>query len=93
MVKGISSSQDLATLKAAKEAQDKRLKRTCAEFESIFITYMLKSMRKTVNEVGVLGKSNESEIFTSMFDEKLAQVIAKSGGIGLGKLLFQGFKD
>jgi flagellar protein FlgJ len=93
MLKGISSSQGLAGLHADKEAQNNRLKRTCAEFESIFITYMLKSMRKTVNEVGVFGKSNESEIFTSMFDEKLAQGIAKSGGIGLGELLFQRFKD
>ena len=93
MLKGILSSQGLAELKADKEAKNKRLQRTCAEFESIFITYMLKSMRKTVNEVGVLGKSNESEIFTSMFDEKLAQGIAESRGIGLGELLFQHLKD
>ena len=75
-----------------KAARDTRLKRACAEFESIFITYILKSMRKTILEDGLLGNSNESKIFNAMFDEKLAQGIAKSGGIGLGKMLFEQVK-
>ena len=93
MLKEISSFPDLSGLQADKEAKNSKLQKTCAEFESIFITYMLKSMRKTVNEVGVLGNSNESKIFTSMFDEKVAQGIAESRGIGLGELLFQHLKD
>ena len=92
MIKGVSYSQGLAGLQADKEAKNNRLQRTCAEFESIFITYMLKSMRRTVNEVGVLGQSNESKMFQSMFDEKLALEIAHSGGIGLGEMLFEQIK-
>lgn len=69
-----------------------RLKKTCAEFESIFITYMMKSMKKTIGEDGLLGNSNEAKIFTSMFDEKLALEIARGGGIGLGKVLFEKLK-
>ena len=69
-----------------------RLKKTCAEFESILITYMLKSMRETVVEDGILGNSNENKIFNSMFDEKLALEIARGGGIGLGKMLFEKLK-
>ena len=69
-----------------------RLKKTCDEFESILITYMLKSMRKTVGEGGIFGNSNESKIFKSMFDEKLALEIAREGGIGLGKMLFENLK-
>ncbi len=90
MLKGIIS--DLPLPELHKDAGDNRLERTCAEFESIFITYMLKSMRNTVVEGGLLVKSNEGKIFNSMFDEKLGQGIANSGGIGLGKMLFEQLK-
>jgi len=90
MLKGVASDPGLTGLH--KDAGDNRLKRTCAEFESIFITYMLKSMRNTIVEDGLLGNSNERRIFNSMFDEKLALGIAKSGGIGLGKMLFEQLK-
>jgi len=90
MLKGILSAPSLTELH--KDPSDSKLKRTCAEFESIFITYMLKSMRNTVVEGGLLVKSNEGKIFNSMFDEKLGQGIANSGGIGLGKMLFEKLK-
>ena len=91
MDNGIPSDPRLTELH--KDIWNNRLKRTCVEFESIFITYMLKSMRKTVVEDGLFGKSNESKIFKSMFDEKLALGIARGGGIGLGKMLFEKLKD
>jgi len=90
MLKGITANQTL--MGSHKEAGDNRLKKTCLEFESIFITYMLKSMRSTIVEGGLLGNSNEKKIFNLMFDEKLALGIAKSGGIGLGKMLFEQLK-
>lgn len=75
-----------------KDAWNNRLKRTCTEFESIFITYMLKSMRNTLVEDGLFGKTNEAKIVKSMFDEKLALGIARGGGIGLGTMLFEELK-
>lgn len=90
MVNGIASGSGLTGLH--NDVRYTGLKRACAEFESILITYMLKSMRNTVVEDGLLGKSNEGKIFNSMFDEKLGLGIAKSGGIGLGKMLFERLK-
>ena len=78
---------------ADKDGSQSRLKGVCAEFEAIFTTYLLKSMRKTVVETGLLGNSNESKIYKSMFDEKLAIQISRSGGIGLGKVLFERLKN
>lgn len=69
-----------------------KMEKACAEFESIFINHMLKSMRDTVSEDGLLGDSNESKIIRSMFDENLSRGIAKSGGFGLGKMLFESLK-
>lgn len=75
-----------------KDASLNGLEKVCAEFESIFITYMLKSMRKTIGEDSPIGNSNEMKIIKSMFDENLALGISKSGGMGLGKMLFERLK-
>jgi len=73
--------------------RQEKLEKTCSEFESIFITYMLKSMRSAVTEDGLLGNSNESKIIRSMFDENLALSMAKGQGMGLGRMLFESLKD
>jgi len=75
------------------DSKQEGLKKACAEFESIFINYMLKSMRSSVSETGFIGNSEESKIIKSMFDENLADRIAASRGIGLGNMLFEKLKD
>ncbi|MBN1225602.1 MAG: rod-binding protein [Deltaproteobacteria bacterium] len=72
--------------------RNKRLENVCTEFESIFITHMLKAMGKTVDKGGLLGNSNENKIIKSMFDENLANSIARAGGIGIGAMLFEKLK-
>ena len=91
MIKEITANENL--VKPHHMAADNKLKKTCADFESIFLTYMLKSMKTTSDQNGLLGNSNDSKIIKSMFDETLALGIAKSGGIGLGKMLFEAFRD
>jgi flagellar protein FlgJ len=76
-----------------KDAREARLRRACLEFESLFVSHMLKAMRKTIPEGGLIGEKNEGRIFKSMFDEKLALEIAQSGGIGLGEMLFEQVKE
>lgn len=90
MVQGIAFDPLLAGF--TKDAHDSRLRNTCAEFEAILITSLLKSMRKSVGGEGLFGKSNESKLVRSMYDENLALGIAQAGGIGLGEMLFQHIK-
>ncbi len=68
-----------------------KLKKACSDFESIFINYMLKSMRTAFSEDGILENNNESRIIQSMFDENLSVAMAKGNGMGLGKMLFKSF--
>lgn len=91
MVNGVVLDQGGAGLH--KDVREARLKRACLEFESLFVSHMLKAMRKTVSEGGLIRESNEGKIFKSMFDEKLALEIAHSGGIGLGEILFEQIKE
>ena len=85
MIQGATNAPDLL--------RQEKLENACSEFESIFITYMLKSMRTAVTEDGLLGNNNESKIIRSMFDENLARGIATGKGMGLGKMLFETLKD
>jgi flagellar protein FlgJ len=78
---------------APNDIRQAKLEKACSDFESIFITYMLKSMRTAVTEDGFLENSNESKIIRSMFDENLALGMSKGKGMGLGKMLFENLKD
>ena len=91
MLKPVASNPAVKALN--EEVSRARLQKACKELESIFITHMLKSMRATVDEGGLIEDSNASQIIKSMFDENLARGIAQGGGIGLAKILFESLKD
>ena len=67
----------------------KSLKSTVADFESIFIYYMLQTLRKTVPKDGLFSQETSSkDTYNMMLDQKLAEDLAlKGGGIGLQKML------
>lgn len=74
----------------SEDREEKRLKDACKDFEAIFTGMMLKSMRSTVPEDSLFGKSNQKEIFQSMFDQEIANDIAHSDkSLGLGDALYQ----
>ena len=72
-----------------KDASQEKLKKACADFESIFLSYMLKTMRAGVSGIDPVGKSHETKMLYAMFDEKLSEEIAGSGGIGLSNILLE----
>ncbi|MTI46851.1 rod-binding protein [Sporosalibacterium faouarense] len=80
-------------LENAKE--DKHLMKACQEFESIFVHMMLKQMRATVPEGGLVEKSQGEEIFEDMYDQEIAKNISQSQnqGIGLAKIIYQQMKQ
>ena len=91
MIDAILPDTPTSNLDAGKHPQ--KLKQACAEFESLFLNYLLKSMRASVPEGGLIDQSEESKMFKSMLDEKLADEISASGGLGLGEILYQKLKD
>ncbi|MEK6531447.1 MAG: peptidoglycan DD-metalloendopeptidase family protein [Deltaproteobacteria bacterium] len=65
------------------------IRRAVKEFESLFISQMLKEMRSTVMQSELMHSSNSEDIYTSMLDTELSKVMANSGGIGLGDMLLR----
>ncbi|MFA5577317.1 MAG: rod-binding protein [Tissierellaceae bacterium] len=77
-----------------KDEDDKKLMEVCKEFESVFIHMMLKEMKKTVPDNGIIEKSQASLIFEDMHLEELSKEMAKGdSGMGIAKVLYQQFKD
>ena len=52
------------------------------EFESYFVSYMLKVMRETVPQ-GELTANKMGEMFYSFYDQEIGKRIAESGSLGL----------
>ncbi|MDQ1318115.1 MAG: peptidoglycan hydrolase FlgJ [Candidatus Poribacteria bacterium] len=67
---------------------DVKMRGVCQEFESVFVSYLLKSMRKTVQN-NAEGDGFSREVYTSMMDEEIAKVVAKGPGIGLADTLYR----
>lgn len=85
-------SQIDPTLSAASTdggARDAKLRQACADFESIFVNYVLRSARKALPHQGLFHDSREGKIYESMMDEHMAQSVAKGRGLGLGALLYK----
>jgi murein DD-endopeptidase MepM/ murein hydrolase activator NlpD len=66
------------------------LKKVAQDFESLFVAYLLKVMRETIEESGDgaqagLGKS----IYTELFDEEISKTIAKQSTLGISDMLMK----
>jgi peptidoglycan hydrolase FlgJ len=72
----------------AAEAEKQKLKKACADFESLFVYNLLKTMRQSVPKGGLLGNGPGKDIYEMMFDQQIAKSVAsKPGGIGLQQML------
>jgi flagellar protein FlgJ len=70
-----------------------KLQKVSRDFESIFLAYMLKTMRGTVEKGGLLPANEGEQIFSDMRDEEVSKGMANAGGIGLSRLLVEQLKQ
>lgn len=73
---------------------DKILKELADEFVSILIKEMLKSMRNTVPEDGLMNGGFAEDIFTDMLDEEYSKnSVGQMGFSSLGRILYEQLKQ
>jgi len=65
------------------------LKRVSQEFESLFVAYLLKVMRETVEESGLTEGSFGKSIYTDLFDQEFSRSISQHGALGISDLLLK----
>jgi Rod binding domain-containing protein len=68
------------------EVQKKRLRENCREFESVMISYMMKTMRDGTIRAEEPG--NAREIYEDMFAGQVSKVIGRNSALGVGDMLY-----
>ncbi len=65
------------------------LRQACEDFESVFVAYLLKSMRKTVPKSELMNGGLSEDTYMSMMDDEIASAVAKGPGIGLAAAIYR----
>lgn len=71
-----------------RQKTDEELKILSQQFESLFISFLFKSMRETVPKSGLFD-SFAQEMYQSMFDQELGNQVSQQRGIGLADSLYR----
>jgi len=79
-----------AAQSATGHARDVELKKAAHEFEAIFISYLLKVMRETIEESGLTDGGFGKTVYTELFDEEMSRTVAQQGPLGLSALILKG---
>lgn len=74
---------------ASVAGQDKKLKQACQDFESVFMGFVLKGMRKTVQKSDLFGSNKAEDMFTDMMDDEVCKSASKSNSMGIADLLYR----
>ena len=67
---------------------DRKLLDACYEMESIFVGYMLRSMRRTIDESDFFGKSMAKDIFRDMLYDEYAKTMARTDQLGIARQIY-----
>jgi flagellar protein FlgJ len=71
-----------------KKPVDRKLMDACVEMESLFVSKMLKEMRKTVHKTDWLNGGFAEEIFEDMLYDEYSKSVSQNADLGLAKMLY-----
>ncbi len=91
----LGSNSKAKNISASDQKKQAELKEATAAFEGMFLSMMMKTMRKASEsfESTLVKKSNAEDIFTEMLDNEYVDLITKSPDTGLGNSLYQYLVD
>ncbi|WP_136524489.1 rod-binding protein [Geomonas ferrireducens] len=78
---------DLRAQKGRQEQNPEQIRKVARDFEAMFVSMMLKSMRETVGKDTLTGGGKGEETFRSLLDQEYANAAVQGGGIGLAKTI------
>jgi len=89
-VDSAKSSEFEEKLKAAYNENDKKkLKKSCQQFEAIFMNIVFKEMKATVPKSDLIENSQGKEMFQSMLDDEMMNKVTEKNGIGIANDLYK----
>lgn len=87
---GINKYKNLPLSTDSEASRDLKLKAQAQEMEAIFLTKMIKAMEQTIPKS---EESSSNTLSNMMFSSEMGNMMAKSGGIGLAKFIYNALKD
>ena len=90
---GLAIKDGIVSKNLKTDSQDTKMREMCQEFESVFISYLLKGMRKTIPDSESPENGFSREYYTSMMDEEIARNVSKGPGVGLADALYRQFME
>lgn len=71
------------------EDRQEAIAKVCQECEAVFITHLLKQLRQSMLSGELSNHSARSEQYWGLFEQEVSRHLARSGGLGLGSMLFE----
>jgi len=68
--------------------KDKKLRKACEGFETIFVKKMWEEMQNTVQQSDFL-KGRDEKHWRSMYNQEIAEIMTSAGGIGLADMMYK----
>lgn len=75
-----------------KEREDKKLKEACKDFEALFLSSLMKAMRKTVHKTNLFGSDSGEQTFQEMMDVEISNAAARNSSMGIADMLYKQLK-
>jgi len=81
------SSKVVGRAQAGDKAAQAKVRHAAQMLESHFTTWLLREMRKTVPDGGLIERGPAQDIYEQMLDDSLAESIAQGNGLGLAEAI------
>jgi soluble lytic murein transglycosylase-like protein len=75
--------------KTLEPRERERLQKAAREFEAVFVAYMFKSMRGSVQKSGLLGEGYGGDMMDSILDMELGRQLAQKSNFGIAEMLWR----
>ncbi len=72
---------------AVPKTEREAIRQVASQFEALFLSELLKSMRSTTLDSGFLSQDRASKMYRDMSDEALAGNLSQTGSLGIGRML------
>ena len=76
-----------STTPASNSSSPEQIRKAAGEFEAIFSSIMVKSMRGTVGENALIPSSFGDEVYTGMLDDEYSKMLGSRGALGLSGMI------
>jgi Rod binding domain-containing protein len=92
-IKGLKAQNFMDLRQGGGPTSEAKLREVADLYEQHFIKEMIKNMKSTVPESGLIKKNNAEKIFEDQLHDRYSQEWNKRGGFGLSDLIFEQLKS